>query len=180
MFIACLALVTILVLHMAQPYPSFLQWSVVNDITPLMVVSCLAHSIIEEVIFRYLFWSLIPDDVSVVRRASFIWLNVTLFWVAHVVVLYNARSQGSAISSVYESTSYNISILLSCLMFNAIYLDTGPRSLANCIAVHAFLLLSWTVLFGGGRPEYFCKYSIPAPVREVSSKVGRFVQDAVR
>lgn len=161
MLIPSIALILIIVIHVAQPVPSFLQWSIVNEITPSMIITCAAHAVVEEYIFRHLYWSSIPEDVAQRRRVSLVWLNVSAFWLVHVILLHHARGVSSSLESIYASTSYNVSILFVGMMLNAIYVETGTTSLINCIAVHLVLLLVWTVCFGGGSRDYMSKYKPP-------------------
>jgi len=180
MLIIALAIITVIVLHVAGPFRSFLHWSIVNEITPWMVLSCLAHSIIEECIFRHVFWSAVPEIISYERRASLVWLNVLLFWLAHVIIIYRARYVSNTLSPVYESTTYNMSVLFIALMLNAVYLETGRGSIFNCILVHFAFIITWTVFLGGGSDDYFAKYRPPESLQSAATIMSDFVSRAVK
>lgn len=178
MLIFSLTILCILVLHVTCPFPTFFSPKLVSQLHTETVVSCLAHAFVEEYIFRHLFWSMLPRGAVATRPISLLWLNVTIFWLVHILLLYHSRHNGQQNADVYASTSYNVSLIFMTMMLNAIYLETGPLSLANCIFVHALVLLLWSLCLGGADGDYFSKYKPPRMLSDATVIVRRYISDA--
>ena len=158
-----LTIVTIVVLHIAGPFPSFLELDIVSSLRPGILFPCLAHGIIEEYLFRHLFWKNLKKSHHV---GVLIWINVLAFWLVHVLLLYYTRIAGhERLIAVYESTTYNLSIVFAGIMLNVLYLESNPFPLAACVLAHTCLLLLWTLALGGDKPEYYAKYNLKSAIR---------------
>lgn len=152
-----LAILTIILLHIAGPFDTFFTPDF-TGLKPNILVSCLAHGIIEEYIFRHVYWKNLKTSP---HKASLIYINVLLFWVAHVLLLYYTReAEHDYLLRVYESVSYQLSIVFAGLFLNALYLESHPFPLAACILAHSTLLIMWTLFLGGNNEQFYTKYSI--------------------
>lgn len=181
MIVGVLLLLNLIVLHVAGPFPSFFKWRLVHRLTPLMIASSLGHAIVEEFIFRYLYWTMLPPGAAARHRTSLVYLNVTLFWLLHVLLLYHSRlRQHDETVATYQSTSYNVSLIFFALSVNAIFLESTQWALARCIALHAIILIVWTACLGGGHDDYLDKYQMPHVARRVIDLFGGALSDARR
>ena len=139
-----------------------------------LIVSSLAHAFVEEYVFRVLFWKHLKHMHE--RRTTLLWLNVSIFWVAHVVLLNleGATNNKTAVGT-YTSASYQLTLLFAAMMFNAIYLDAGvSRPYVVTVSVHAAALLVWGALAGGNDESYYRKYrcAVNALVGKLSRRRG--------
>lgn len=178
MLICTLALLCVIILHVAGPFPTFFKVQTVSAIPGSLMVTCIAHAIIEEYVFRHLFWNMLPPKIASRNRASLIWLNVLVFWTAHILILYHSEYSASSNLNVYNSTCYNMSVVFMALMMNSLYLETGPMSLANCILAHALILIVWSIFLGGSEDGYYDKYQPPQILREAYMLLNRYMKDA--
>jgi hypothetical protein len=152
-----LTVLSAVVVHIVSPLPSFLEWHVCS-VSPILVLSCAAHAIVEEYVFRKLFWSHVAPS-SGVHTVLLVWLNVLVFWAAHLVLLARERP-GSWGSRVYSMCSYQVSLIFVGLMLNCLYLTAPSHPYVFCVLAHVAFLLLWSLLLGGGRTEAYEKYKL--------------------
>lgn len=173
-----LAILTIIILHVSGPFPTFFKPSLVQQITPAILLSSLFHGIVEEFVFRHCFWSMLSAERAERHRASLIWLNVLVFWLVHILLLYYTQHYDLGTARVYSTTTYNLSVLFLGMCLNAVYLESGPNSLANCVFVHASLLIVWSIFLGGNSDDYYAKYKMPDTLRHTRHLVADFLSKA--
>ena len=180
MRLLALFLLTTVVLHVAGPYPTFMRPKLVGELSPRLVGACLLHAIVEEYIFRHLFWSKLRAHKTSPHVVTLVWINVLAFWLVHVLLLYHSRLFGlKSALAVYETIPYHLSIVFAGIMFNAIYFESTPFPYASCAAAHACLLLTWSVCFAGEEDDYYTKYELPRPVQRMRRMVTDFVRQGV-
>ena len=172
-----LGLVCIIILHVAGPFPGIFRLSIVNEITPPILISCLFHGFVEEILFRYCFWEFIPKDHAARHRTSLVWLNVLVFWLLHVLLQYHARYYEHSTSQVYESTSYHLSVIFFGMLLNAAYLESSGNTLATCIFIHSVVLILWSVFLGGNEGDFYQKYKPPQIVAQTGNVLREFMRN---
>jgi predicted Abi (CAAX) family protease len=147
------------ILHASGAFESFLVPT--RDLRCLtrLVVYSLAHAFAEEYVFRALYWKRLGNATA--QRTTYLWLNVSIFWVMHVALLQCERhAHNGAAAQTYSSASYQLSIVFAALLFNAVYLDSGvSRPLLTTALLHAALLVAWGIFGGGNEDTYYEKYT---------------------
>ena len=150
MIIAAIMLVIACVIHITGPEPSFFQPKVIDESMVFYVLVSLCHGFVEELIFRELFWSFF-EKVDVRHIGTLVLLNTAIFWVCHMLVYHLCIADGKhSKASLYQSTSYNVSLLFLSLILNASYLENrGNMPLMHVAMLHSFTLVVWAVFLGG-------------------------------
>ena len=175
--ICILFILTIVVLHVSGPYKTFLVPDMVKEITTPLIISSLLHAVVEEYVFRHLFWSNIPRDIAVKYRITLVWCNTLLWWMAHISLVYHSIHTGTqSLLKIYLSTTYNLSLMYASLCLNAIYVECGPNSLLNCVLVHFLILLVWGIFLGGHKEEFYSKYNHPESLGSVKRLIKEYIQ----
>lgn len=159
MNVLLLLCVTAVALHLCSPFPSFFKITSPHRPSSVAVAVCVAHAILEETLFRHLFWNHFRRHTTS-HYVSLLWVNVLMFWLMHVLLIYGMETvlnQGSP--KLYFTTSYHMSIVFAGIFLNAVYLEaTLVHPLVQCIAMHAMLLLVWECFLGGDDPALYEKY----------------------
>ena len=160
-----ISLITFIILHIAGPFPSMFKLSVTNKISSMLVITCIVHGFVEEMLFRYCYWKFIPNDRAEKYRTSLVWMNVMIFWMVHILLQYYARHNNHSTQKIYESTNYHLTIIFFAIAMNAVYLESSGNSIFNCIFIHIVALMCWSIFAGGDETDYYEKYK-PSPTIE--------------
>lgn len=179
MLLLVLIVVSVLTLHVSGPFPTFFEFNIADRLSERMMLACVVHGVLEEYIFRHLFWTLLPEHVRVHMRATMVYLNVLLFWLFHVLILYAERSRGSG-NKAYENITYHLSCVFMGMMLNAIYLESGGFTLANCMLLHICILIVWSAFLGGDTDKYYQKYNIHTDAAKIGLMFKNFIQRGIK